>query len=366
MQDEPPFEAMPAPVHDQPPPVGFLPQLQILAAICLLVATFLPWITWGLRYQESAGLGVNYSLWQALFNDVPGDLGANWMYGVVAGTGLAAMGSIVEAFRRPAGKWPRWLAASGFALAAGASCFGIVSALGQPATNPNDPVGGAIFGPAVGLWAGFLLAAAGVALSVVHLSSPANPEHVPEPFAPSPWGPLPGVVPPGFHPALGPDWVDYIERGEVPPGYVPPSYGPPIYPTPGYVAPAYTAPERPDPDWPTSEFADFTSAASSAPGRLVVAEAGRSTSYIVKPGQRLLIGRDPDAQIRVSDPRVGARHATVERREDGWAVQDVDARRPTRLIDPWGTNRPVRGEIAVPAGQLVMGGVTVTLFPTHG
>ena len=364
MQDEPPFEPMPEPVRDQPPAPGSVPQLQVLAAVCLLATTFLPWITWGLRFQQDAGLGVDYSLWRALLNDVAGDVGATWMYAVVGGTVMAAIGSAVEAVRRPTGVGSRWLAAGGFALAAVASGLGIVSALGQPTTSPNDPAGGAIFGPAIGLWTGLLLAGAGVALSVVHLREPANPAHAPEPFAPSPWGPLPGVVPPGFHPALGPDWVDYIERGEVPPGYVPPSYGPPIFPTPGYVAPAYTAPDRPDPNWPASEFADFST--ESTPGRLVVAEAGRSTSFIVKPGQRLLIGRDPDAQIRVSDPRVGARHATVERREDGWAVQDVDATRPTRLIDPWGTNRPVRGEIAVPAGQLVMGGVTVTLFPGKG
>jgi pSer/pThr/pTyr-binding forkhead associated (FHA) protein len=93
-----------------------------------------------------------------------------------------------------------------------------------------------------------------------------------------------------------------------------------------------------------------------------VVEAGGLTILTVEPGERLLVGRDPDAEIRVSDAKVGERHATIERRGDGWAVQDVDAMKPTRLIDAWGTNRQVRGETTISSGQLVVGDVLITLY----
>jgi hypothetical protein len=35
------------------------------------------------------------------------------------------------------------------------------------------------------------------------------------------------------------------------------------------------------------------------------------------------------------------------------------------LIDAWGTHSVVRGETEIPAGQLQVGDVTVTLFPVH-
>jgi pSer/pThr/pTyr-binding forkhead associated (FHA) protein len=111
----------------------------------------------------------------------------------------------------------------------------------------------------------------------------------------------------------------------------------------------------------SSEQVDPTTGVPS-PGHLVVVEAGRSTVLTVEPGKRLLVGRDPDAEIRVSDRKVGERHATIERRGEGWAVQDVDALRPTRLIDAWGTNRQVRGETTISSGQLVLGDVLITLY----
>jgi hypothetical protein len=365
MLDEPQAQSTPSIPYGQRPPLGFVPRLQVTAAVCLLGTALLPWVTWGLSFQQYAGLGINFSLWQVLVNGDARNMGTTWMYGVGAGMALAAIGSIAEAALRPISTLTRWLTVAGFILAAGSAGLGAVSIISQPPPVPTDSsAAGVTFGIALGLWAGFGLASVGAVLSVVRLAAPPNPIDNPEPFAPSPWGPLPGVVPPGFHPALGPDWVDYIERGEVPPGFVPPSYGPPVYPEPGFVAPAYVAPERhPAQDARISPLTTSDESGSPAPtsGSILVVEGGRSWSFTVRPGEKLLVGRSQDAQIRVSDPRVGARHATIERRDNGWAVQDVDASRPTRLIDPWGSNRAVRGETSVSAGQLVMGGVTVTL-----
>jgi pSer/pThr/pTyr-binding forkhead associated (FHA) protein len=100
-------------------------------------------------------------------------------------------------------------------------------------------------------------------------------------------------------------------------------------------------------------------------GHLVVLEAGRSTSMVVQPGRRLLVGRDADAEIRVSDPSVSFRHATIERRGHEWVVQDVDAVNPTRLVDEWGTSRPVHGETAVTSARLEIGGVRIALYASR-
>ena len=146
-----------------------------------------------------------------------------------------------------------------------------------------------------------------------------------------------------------------------------------MYPTPGYVTPAWTIPGNlsglgpPFGQMAGDSLADSSETASpttGAPttGHLAVVEAGGLTILTVEPGERLLVGRDPDAEIRVSDPKVGERHATIERRGDGWAVQDVDAMKPTRLIDAWGTNRQVRGETTISSGQLVVGDVLITLY----
>jgi hypothetical protein len=369
MREVPPAQPTSSSTYGKRPPLGSVPKLQVVAALCLFGVSVLPWIEWGLSYQQSRNIGIYYSLLQIVTNGSAERLGATWMYGVALGMAVALAGTVVEAALRPPVMYPRWMSAAGFSVAALAAALGAILILGHFEGSGTDFVtDGMTFGIAPGLLAGMMVAWLGAVLSIVHLTAPRNPEHVPEPFAPSPWGPLPGVVPPGFHPALGRDWVEYIERGETPPGYVPPSYGPPVYPRPGHVTPAYVPPGRAEiTDWgPNFGRPGTDDGDSVTPGRLVVAEDGVTWSFTVKPGERLLVGRDPEAQIRVSDPRVAARHATIQRCPEGWAVQDVDASRPTRLIDAWGINRPVRGEIVVPAGQLIMGGVMVTLYPGQG
>jgi hypothetical protein len=212
-------------------------------------------------------------------------------------------------------------------------------------------------------------------VSLIRVTAPPNPPRRPEPFARSPWGPPPAIKPAGYYPP-GLDPTEYVSRGEVPPGYVPPSYREAVYPKPGHVTPAYTMPGHPGfgfgpPYFPPGEEAEAGSGSGSpdggsAPGHLVVLEDGRPRVVTVQPGRRLVVGRDPDVDIRVSDRKVSERHATIERRGDGWAVQDIDAMNPTRLIDAWGTNRQIRGETTVDSGQLVVGDVLITLYPSQG
>ena len=119
------------------------------------------------------------------------------------------------------------------------------------------------------------------------------------------------------------------------------------------------APEPPlAPAAPVVPVAQVDSAAS-----LVVFEAGQSRSWSVQPGEQLLVGRDADAQVRLADPAVEPRHATIERRGNSWVVRDLQTESPSRLADATGSINPITGETTVESGQLLIGGVLVTLYP---
>jgi hypothetical protein len=123
--------------------------------------------------------------------------------------------------------------------------------------------------------------------------------------------------------------------------------------------------------WPRSSMAPPAGAAPAppAPGRaapgarLAVLEAGRSSAITVADGQMLLVGRDADANLRVSDPQVGGHHALISRSAGAWIVRDLGETPPTCLVGALGEAQPVRGEIRLASGQITMGNVLVTLFP---
>ncbi len=353
------------------PRPGPLLVLVVVAAACLAaVSVVLPWIRWGFPGQ---GAGDTVSLWDLVSRRDESEFGAEWMLPVALGMAAAVVGSLFEVYRRPVTRIPRWLALAGFVTVVGSSCVGLVVGLagsGSPIIVVlPDTISSTLD---IGFWVALAIAVAGSVVALVHVGEPPNPARQPEPFAPSPWGQLPALPPAGYHPP-GTEWIEYVSRGETPPGYVPPSYRPAVYPTPGSMTRAYTlagylAGLGPPYNQPPAESPPESSATSgSAPGepavgQLVVIEAGGSRIVTVEPGKRLLVGRDAEAELRVSDPRVAERHATIERRGDMWAVQDIDAIRPTRLIDAWGTNRQVRGETTISSGQLVVGEVRITLF----
>jgi hypothetical protein len=351
--------------------------LAVVASVCLACsAVVLPWIRWGSSYQESTNVGITVSLWNAVSNGADSGLGASWMPAIAAGMVAALVGSLVELVRRPVSRLPRWLALAGFVTAVGASCLGFVLGVGDLAGTASVTFTTG-FTPSleIGFWVALGIAVVGAVISLIRLTSPPNPARLPAPFAPSPWGSPPGIMPAGYYPP-GAESSEYVVRGKLPPGYVPPSYKPAVYPKPGFVTPAYIMPGHPFPglDQPFAEISDdsppatepgSSSTGAPAPGHLAVLEAGHSKIFAVEPGKRLLVGRDPDAEIRVSDQKVSERHATIERRGDGWAVQDVDAMNPTRLIDGWGTNRQVRGETEISSGQVVVGDVVITLYASQ-
>ena len=371
MLEPSPGQAPPQSEYGQRPKAGPVLVLLVVAAMCLVFsAVVLPWIRWGFSGQ---GAGDSVSLWNLVSNNDESEFGAAWMLPLAAGMAAAVAGCLFELFRRPVSRGPRWLALAGFAAVVGSSCIGLVVGLSGSGGTTSVALGESFSSTLdLGFWVALLIAVVGVVASLVHVGEPPNPARQPEPFAPSPWGPPPGILPAGYYPP-GTDWSEYVSRGQVPPGYVPPSYRPAVYPTPGFVTRAYTMPgnllglgppfgQMPGDSPPDSSETASPKPGAPTPGHLNVAEAGGSKILTVEPGRRLLVGRDPDAEIRVSDPKVSERHATIERLGDGWAVQDVDAVRPTRLIDAWGTNRQVRGETTISSGQLVVGDVLITLY----
>ena len=48
-------------------------------------------------------------------------------------------------------------------------------------------------------------------------------------------------------------------------------------------------------------------------------------------GRRVLVGRAPSADIRITDPRVSRLHARLEMRDDGVYVEDLGSRNGTRV-----------------------------------
>jgi hypothetical protein len=361
-----------------PHPAASLAGLAVIAAACAAACgVFLPWIRWGFASDSLPSFSFTDNMWVVVKAGYASEMGAGWMIAITAGMALALAASIFEIAVRPAGRIVRVVILAGFGLVVLGSCAGII--VGVKVAASTSPVLPSMT-PSLdlGFWLALAIAGVGVVLAAMLLDAPPTPARVKIPFGPSPWGPLPGIPPAGFYPTAEGSADEYVTRGQVPPGYVPPSYGPPVMPSPGYLTPAYLkAGSRPpglgalpaiDPALePPDEPADGVPAERGpAPGHVVVLEAGATRTIAVEPGQRLLVGRDEDAEIRVSDRKVSERHATIERRGEGWAVQDVDAVNPTRLVDQWGMNRLVRGEIEVASGQLAVGDVLITLYPIHG
>ena len=124
---------------------------------------------------------------------------------------------------------------------------------------------------------------------------------------------------------------------------------------------AAVAPDMAPPGIP--EVALSADVASGAAGRITVVESGRSSTLSVGEGERVIVGRDLGADIRVTDAKVSRRHAMIEWSAGGWIVRDLAATNPTRFLDASGGAQILAGQIRIASGQLVMGDVLITLNP---
>lgn len=69
----------------------------------------------------------------------------------------------------------------------------------------------------------------------------------------------------------------------------------------------------------------------TAPARLVWQRADGARVEFALDGEAHAVGRDEDVAIRVDEPLVSRRHATLERRGDGWVVVDLGSTNFTRV-----------------------------------
>jgi hypothetical protein len=104
--------------------------------------------------------------------------------------------------------------------------------------------------------------------------------------------------------------------------------------------------------------------ATGTPGLITVEEAGRSSNLSVGEGERVIVGRDLGADIRVADGQVNRRHAMIEWAAGSWIVRDLSSTNPTRILDAAGNAQVLAGQVRIPSGRLLMGEVLVTLYPT--
>ena len=100
-----------------------------------------------------------------------------------------------------------------------------------------------------------------------------------------------------------------------------------------------------------------------SPATLVLVHGGGSTTLTVAPGQRLLVGRNPEAAIVVTDPAISPNHALIERRGPGWLVTSLDACNPTLILDSTGRAQPIEGQLGLRSGELLVGGCQILLYP---
>ena len=91
---------------------------------------------------------------------------------------------------------------------------------------------------------------------------------------------------------------------------------------------------------------------------LTVVHAGSIKTYRL--GRRILVGRAPSADLRLSDPRVSRLHARIEVRDDGVYVEDLGSRNGT-LVNGAAIAQPRRlavdEELTVGPAAIVFRGV---------
>jgi pSer/pThr/pTyr-binding forkhead associated (FHA) protein len=89
---------------------------------------------------------------------------------------------------------------------------------------------------------------------------------------------------------------------------------------------------------------------------------GRETSFAVEPGRSLVVGRDPEADIVLTDADVSERQALITRAGPGWLVGSLDDSNLVCLLDNTGRARPVESELGLRSGELLLGSCRLRLF----
>lgn len=102
-----------------------------------------------------------------------------------------------------------------------------------------------------------------------------------------------------------------------------------------------------------------------AAGRVGVIDRGRPLPDVsLSSGQALLIGRDAQASVMLSDPKASRRHAEICLEGSVWVIRDLGAMNPTRILSANGAEAVVGGATRrLEHGQLAIGDSVITLYP---
>jgi hypothetical protein len=346
----------------QPSPSGRLANsvnavsiVQVAAGIAILVSLLMSWVDASFGFVDSTGSSTFVSM--ATGSD---GLAQLWLDLVLLGVAVALITALVSLSMRNVARPVSAVAATGFGLAVVGAAYFISFGMTWDF---------AILSPGPGAYLCLLASVVGGLAAVAHLANPRLGSTRAAP--PAYWGgasPWPGATPPGpAYPGARPPWMPQQpgatqqpwtpqQPWAPPPGAAQPPAGPP-------------PPERawpPQPLTPTYPATAYSTAPDGTAAQLVVLEAGQSRMRSVRPGELLLVGSDPDAQVRLLDPAVQPRHATIERRGNAWVVRDLQTESPLRLMDATGSISPIVGETTVEAGQLLVASVLLTLYRGQG
>ncbi len=99
----------------------------------------------------------------------------------------------------------------------------------------------------------------------------------------------------------------------------------------------------------------------SAPARLVWERTGGERVEFPLEAEAHAVGRDEDVAIRVDEPLVSRRHASIERRGEGWVVVDLGSTNFTRV-----NGQRVRREHELADGDELHFGRTKLVFHVLG
>lgn len=83
---------------------------------------------------------------------------------------------------------------------------------------------------------------------------------------------------------------------------------------------------------------------------------GPSRFALVREGENLVMGRDPDCGLEVDDPRVSRRHAQLRWNGQGWALDDLESKNGTSL-----NGEPALAQEVRDGDEISLGGLPVTV-----
>lgn len=340
----------------------------LIAALILVVSFFLPWVSW----RGAAAASLIDTLTRAHLSAM------GWLtILLVCGGALAAAVMAIATLVVPAGKTDGILAGLTIGAFAAAILGFIVFMLDW--TQNAGQLSSSGYSIGFGVWLGILVTVAGLILGGVELVGVmgAQPGHEPEVqskwLEPSTYGQAPVQASPSEAGGFG----DAASSARSARQSVAQPASSIAYPRPTPYPRQAIADQTTAAQVPSAAAPEAASVAEAAPvpaplpepaspqparsARLTYVEAGHPTSIVVNPGQKLVVGRDAAAEIRISDPYVSRRHIVIERLDDGWAIRDQGATNPAHLLSASGS-APIVGSTRLTSGQIMIGAVVITLF----